>query len=241
MSVHRAVLASCSPFMSNILLERDETFLILPDVRKDDFMALVHLIYNDSSQLAFEASAMPSKDLVKLLGMDPQIFCQSRASVWNLDDVVQTLDDDRETRVKLRASPEHVKVDDVTTNVRLKQVFVETEKTKKLKNKKVSSETDESETETTPNGIFSFFIIIFYISHLPIFQILSISFPFLGRSGLFFFIFVFSDKSETTLNDFYQHQLENTRTQIQCILYLKVRTKNDGNIPESLNIPFQTG
>ena len=47
-SLHRAVLASCSPFLTRLLADRDETFLLLPDIDKDDFMALVHLVYCES-------------------------------------------------------------------------------------------------------------------------------------------------------------------------------------------------
>ena len=43
-SLHRAVLASCSPFMARVLMDRDETSLLLPDIDPDDFMALVHLV-----------------------------------------------------------------------------------------------------------------------------------------------------------------------------------------------------
>ena len=63
-SLHRAVLASCSNFLSDILSERDETFLLLPDVDKNDFMALVHLVYNEN--FGCDGVEMPSFGLLKV-------------------------------------------------------------------------------------------------------------------------------------------------------------------------------
>jgi len=48
-SLHRAVLALHSPFLAELMAERDETFLILPDVSKDDFLDLVRLLYFDKT------------------------------------------------------------------------------------------------------------------------------------------------------------------------------------------------
>ncbi len=48
-SLHRAVLALHSPFLAELMADKDEAFLILPDVSKDDFMDLVKLLYCDKT------------------------------------------------------------------------------------------------------------------------------------------------------------------------------------------------
>jgi hypothetical protein len=65
-SLHRAVLASCSSFMASILSEdgRDKTSLFLPDVTKEDFTSLVRNLYGETT------SAHPSNELLHLLGID---------------------------------------------------------------------------------------------------------------------------------------------------------------------------
>ena len=65
-SLHKAILASISPFLATILADgRDETVLILPDVERNDLLKLVKIMYG-SKNVTEEA---PGGDLLKLLGI----------------------------------------------------------------------------------------------------------------------------------------------------------------------------
>ena len=61
-SLHKAILASCSKFLSSILLDgRDETTMFLPDIEKEDFDGLVKYLYGEKS------TKKPSQELLTLL------------------------------------------------------------------------------------------------------------------------------------------------------------------------------
>ena len=61
-SLHKVILASCSKFLSLILLDgRDETTVFLPEIDKEDFDALVKYLYGEKS------TKKPSQELLTLL------------------------------------------------------------------------------------------------------------------------------------------------------------------------------
>ena len=61
-SLHKAILASCSKFLSSILLDgRDETTVFLPEIDKEDFCRLVKNLYGEKS------TKKPSQELLTLL------------------------------------------------------------------------------------------------------------------------------------------------------------------------------
>ena len=61
-SLHKAILASCSKFLSSILLDgRDETTVFLPEVDKEDFHNLVRNLYGE------KGTKRPSQELLTLL------------------------------------------------------------------------------------------------------------------------------------------------------------------------------
>lgn len=63
-SLHKAVLASCSSFLGSLLMDgRDETVLIMPDVEKRDLLNLVRILYGART------NTRPSRELLKLLGI----------------------------------------------------------------------------------------------------------------------------------------------------------------------------
>ena len=65
-SVHKAVLASISPFMASILSDgRDETTIMMPDVDKNDLLYLVRILYGDHQQ----DDQTPSTQLLNMLGI----------------------------------------------------------------------------------------------------------------------------------------------------------------------------
>ena len=65
-SVHKAVLASISPFMASILSDgRDETTIMMPDVDKNDLLYLVRIMYGDHQQ----DDQTPSTQLLNMLGI----------------------------------------------------------------------------------------------------------------------------------------------------------------------------
>ena len=60
--MHKAILASCSKFLSSILLDgRDETTVFLPEVDKEDFHNLVRNLYGE------KGTKRPSQELLTLL------------------------------------------------------------------------------------------------------------------------------------------------------------------------------
>ena len=64
-SVHKAVLASISPFMASILSDgRDETTIMMPDVDKDDLLYLVRILYGNQQE-----DQTPSTHLLNMLGI----------------------------------------------------------------------------------------------------------------------------------------------------------------------------
>ena len=68
-TLHRAVLASCSLFLASLLSEddqgrRDETTLLMPDIEKEDFLNLVKILYGE------RVSRRPSEQLLILLGIE---------------------------------------------------------------------------------------------------------------------------------------------------------------------------
>lgn len=63
-SLHKAVLASCSSFLGSLLMDgRDETVLIMPDVEKRDLLNLVRILYGART------NTRPSRELLELLGI----------------------------------------------------------------------------------------------------------------------------------------------------------------------------
>ena len=64
-SLHKAVLASCSSFLANLLTDgRDETVLIMPEVEKNDLLSLVRILYGERTQ-----QNRPSNQLLHMLGI----------------------------------------------------------------------------------------------------------------------------------------------------------------------------
>ena len=63
-SLHKAVVASCSSFLGHLLMDgRDESVLIMPDVEKRDLLNLVRILYGARTH------TRPSPELLKLLGI----------------------------------------------------------------------------------------------------------------------------------------------------------------------------
>ena len=65
-SLHKAVLASISPFMASILSDgRDETTLLLPDVDRHDLVNLVKILYDCGRH----DNQKPTAELLQMLGI----------------------------------------------------------------------------------------------------------------------------------------------------------------------------
>ena len=74
LSLHKAILASCSTFMASILCDgRDETTLLLPEVDREDFHNLVRNLYGETGV------KRPSLELLTLLRITklPDEFTQT--------------------------------------------------------------------------------------------------------------------------------------------------------------------
>ena len=64
-SLHKAVLASISPFMASILSDgRDETTLLLPDIDRYDLLNLVKILYGGKHD-----NQTPTDELLQMLGI----------------------------------------------------------------------------------------------------------------------------------------------------------------------------
>ena len=64
-SLHKAVLASISPFMASILSDgRDETTLLLPDIDRYDLLNLVKILYGGKHD-----NQTPTDELLHMLGI----------------------------------------------------------------------------------------------------------------------------------------------------------------------------
>ncbi|TRY70614.1 hypothetical protein TCAL_06132 [Tigriopus californicus] len=63
--LHRLILASCSEFLSELLREREEAVLILPDCDPADFLNLVEILYGE--RVCSHDTGYPSADLLQLL------------------------------------------------------------------------------------------------------------------------------------------------------------------------------
>ena len=64
-SLHKAILASCSRFCTSILMDgRDQTILILPDIERCDLLCLTQILYGERT------TSQPSHELLQLLGID---------------------------------------------------------------------------------------------------------------------------------------------------------------------------
>ena len=77
LSLHKAILASCSTFMASILCDgRDETTLLLPEVDREDFHNLVRNLYGETGV------KRPSLELLTLLRITklPDEFIQTTIS-----------------------------------------------------------------------------------------------------------------------------------------------------------------
>ena len=65
-SLHKAVLASISPFMASVLSDgRDETTLLLPDVDRHDLLNLVKILYDCGRH----DNQKPTAELLQMLGI----------------------------------------------------------------------------------------------------------------------------------------------------------------------------
>ena len=79
-SMHKAVLASISPFMASILSDgRDETTLLMPDVDKHDMLNLVKLLYGGKHD-----NQTPSDELLRMLGIKELPKVIPKASTTNI-------------------------------------------------------------------------------------------------------------------------------------------------------------